>query len=479
MNNTKQNNHGKDKRDISPENIVTEYKYGFNQPEEHVFKSRKGLNEEVIKQISKFKNEPEWMLEFRLKAYKIFLSKQMPGWGADLQDIDFENIFYYIKPIEQQGKTWDELPQGIKDTYDKLGIPEAERNFLAGVSAQYESEVVYHSLLDDLSSQGVVFTDMDTGLREYPDLVKKYFGTLVPPSDNKFAALNSAVWSGGSFVYIPEGVEVKIPLQAYFRINAENMGQFERTLIIAEKGSTVHYIEGCTAPVYSTNSLHSAVVEIFCLPGSKVRYTTVQNWSTDVYNLVTKRAVADKGALMEWIDGNIGSKVTMKYPSIMLRGEQAKGIVVSAAYSGANQVQDTGCKIFHLAPNTTSEITAKSVSRYDGHTTYRGIVHVSPKAKNSKTTVKCDALLIDDQSTSDTIPVNFSGTDNVEIEHEATTSKLKDTQLNYLMARGFSEEEASSTVVNGFIDAFTRELPMEYAVELNRLIALNMEGSVG
>lgn len=465
--------------DNSKYNIVSDYKYGFSKPEEAVFKSEKGLNEEKIRQISAIKKEPKWMLEFRLKAYDIFKSKPMPKWGADLSDINFDEIFYYLKPTDKQKQTWEELPDSIKDTYDRLGIPEAERKFLAGVSAQYESEVVYHSLIDELQKQGVIFTDMDTGLREHEELVKKYFGTLIPAADNKFAALNSAVWSGGSFVYIPKGVKVSIPLQAYFRINAKNMGQFERTLIIADEGSFVHYIEGCTAPVYSTDSLHSAVVEIFCLPGSRVRYTTVQNWAPNVYNLVTKRAIAEENAVMEWIDGNIGSKKTMKYPSILLKGKGSKGIVVSAAYAGKNQHQDTGTKIFHLAPNTSSEITAKSVSQYNGLTTYRGIVSISPLAENSKVTVKCDALLLDAESKTDTIPVNITNQENVEIEHEATVSRMKDIQLQYIQSRGISEDDASSMVVNGFMDAFTRELPMEYAVELNRLIALNMEGSVG
>ncbi len=460
--------------------IISEYKYGFKKPEEYVFKTDVGLNEDVIRQISSMKNEPKWMLDFRIKAYRIFVNKPMPTWGVDLSEIDFNNIVYYLKPTDTQKKTWDELPESIKDTYDKLGIPEAERKFLAGVTAQYESEVVYHSLIKELEEKGVVFTDMDTGLREYEDLVKKYFGTLVPPTDNKFAALNSAVWSGGSFIYVPKGVRVAIPLQAYFRINAKNMGQFERTLIIADEGSFVHYIEGCTAPVYSTYSLHSAVVEIFCLPGSRVRYTTVQNWAPNVYNLVTKRAVAYENAIMEWIDGNIGSKKTMKYPSILLKGKNAKGIVVSAAYAGKNQEQDTGTKIFHLAPNTSSEITSKSVSQYNGKTTYRGIISIAPNAYNSKVSVKCDALLLDEESQTGTIPVNIvSNQENVEIAHEATVSRMKEIQLHYLRSRGLSEEEASSMIVNGFIDVFTRELPMEYAVELNRLIALNMEGSVG
>lgn len=463
----------------SAETIVEDYKYGFSKPEEHFFKAEKGLDEDKIRQISAIKKEPAWMLEYRLKAYKIFLEKKMPTWGADLSEINFDEIFYYIKPTQNQEKTWEDLPDSIKDTYDRLGIPEAERKFLAGVSAQYESEVVYHSLLEELENQGVIFTDMDTGLREHEEIVKKYFGTLIPSSDNKFAALNSAAWSGGSFVYIPKGVKVTIPLQAYFRINAKNMGQFERTLIIADEGSFVHYIEGCTAPVYSTDSLHSAVVEIFCLPGSRVRYTTVQNWAPNVYNLVTKRAVAEKNAVMEWVDGNIGSKKTMKYPSILLKGEGAKGIVISAAYSGKDQHQDTGTKVFHLAPNTSSEVTAKSVSQYNGISTYRGLITIGKNATNSKVTVKCDALLLDQESRTDTIPVNIVNTQNAEVEHEATVSRMKDIQLQYLQSRGITSDEASSMVVNGFIDAFTRELPMEYAIELNRLIALNMEGSVG
>lgn len=460
-------------------NIVSDYKYGFAKPEESIFKTEKGLNEEKIRQISTIKGEPEWMLEYRLKAYQTFLVKPMPAWGADLSEIDFEDIFYYLKPTEEPKQTWEELPDNIKDTYDKLGVPEAERKFLAGVSAQYESEVVYHSLLKELEDLGVVFTDMDTGLREHGDIVKKYFGTIIPYADNKFAALNSAVWSGGSFVYIPKGVKVKIPLQAYFRINAKNMGQFERTLIIAEEDSFVHYIEGCTAPVYSTNSLHSAVVEIICHPRSRVRYTTVQNWANNVYNLVTKRAVAYEDATMEWIDGNIGSKKTMKYPSILLKGKGAKGIVVSAAYAGKGQEQDTGTKIFHLAPNTSSEVTAKSVSQDNGKTTYRGIISIGKGATNSKVSVKCDALLLDPESQTDTIPVNICNEEDVEIEHEASVSRVKDIQLTYLRSRGITEENAGSMVVNGFMETFTRELPMEYAVELNRLIDLNMEGSVG
>ncbi len=459
--------------------IVDDYKYGFSKPEEHVFKSSKGLDEDKIRQISSIKKEPAWMLEYRFNAYRTFLNKPMPGWGADLSEIDFEDIFYYIKPTDEPKQTWEELPENIKDTYDRLGIPEAERKFLAGVSAQWESEVVYHSLIKELSDKGVIFTDMDTALREHEDIVKKYFGTIVPSADNKFAALNSAVWSGGSFVYVPKGVKVNIPLQAYFRINAKNMGQFERTLIIAEEDSFVHYIEGCTAPVYSTNSLHSAVVEIICQPRSRVRYTTVQNWANNVYNLVTKRAVAYEDAIMEWIDGNLGSKRTMKYPSIYLRGKRAKGIVVSAAYAGEGQEQDTGTKIFHMAPDTSSEVIAKSVSKGNGITTYRGMITIGKGATNASVSVKCDALLLDDASETNTIPVNIVNEEDMEIAHEASVSRMKDVQLHYLMSRGYSENDASSAVVSGFIEPFTRELPMEYAVELNRLIDLNMEGSVG
>lgn len=459
--------------------IVNDYKYGFAKPDQHVFKTSKGLDEEKIRQISKLKKEPKWMLDFRLEAFKIFKSKPMPEWGADLSEIDFDEIFYYIKPTEKSEKTWEDLPENIKDTYEKLGIPEAERKFLAGVSAQYESEVVYHSLLEELEKQGVIFTDMDSGLREYPEIVREYFGKLIPPSDNKFAALNSAIWSGGSFVYIPKGVKVPIPLQAYFRINAKNMGQFERTLIIAEDASEGSYVEGCTAPVYSSQSLHSAVVEIFCKKDSHIRYTTVQNWSNDVYNLVTKRAVTDENALMEWIDGNLGSYKTMKYPSIVLKGKNSRGVVVSVAYAGKNQHQDTGTKIFLLGEKAKAEVTAKSVSQYNGLTTYRGKIIVGPNAKNAKVNVKCDALLIDDESRTDTIPVNITNQDNCEISHEASVGRMNEVQTNYLRARGLSKDEAESMIVNGFIDVFTKELPMEYAIELNRLIDLNMEGSVG
>ncbi len=456
-------------------------KYGFHDPEEYFHKGARGLSHEVVEMISRMKKEPEWMREFRHKALDIYLSKPMPTWGNTklLSEIDFENIYYYIKPIEKQGKSWDDVPDNIKNTFEKLGIPEAERKFLAGVSAQYESEVVYHSLQEDLEKQGVIFLDMDSGLREHPEIVKKYFATLIPAMDNKFAALNSAVWSGGSFIYIPPGVEIKIPLQAYFRINAENMGQFERTLIIADKGSRVHYIEGCTAPVYSTDSLHSAVVELIALDGAYIRYTTIQNWSKNIYNLVTKRAMAHKNATVEWVDGNLGSKLTMKYPCIYLVGEHAKGEVLSIAFSGDGQHQDAGAKVIHAAPNTSSRITSKSISKDSGRSSYRGLVKVHPNARNSKVSVECDALLLDEASRSDTYPTMEIDSDDVRIEHEARVSKVAEEQLFYLTSRGLSEDEARLLIINGFIEPFTKELPMEYAVELNRLIELEMEGSVG
>ena len=456
-------------------------KYGFRDPEEYFMKGAKGLSHEVVEMISRMKKEPEWMRQFRHEALDIFLSKPMPGWGNTelLNAIDFNDIYYYIKPTEFQGKTWDEVPENIKKTFDKLGIPEAERKFLAGVSAQYESEVVYHSMKKDLQKQGIVFLDMDTGLREREDIVKKYFSTVIPPADNKFAALNSAVWSGGSFIYVPPGVDVKIPLQAYFRINAENMGQFERTLIIADKGSRVHYIEGCTAPVYSTNSLHSAVVELVALEGAYIRYTTIQNWSHNIYNLVTKRAIAHKNATVEWVDGNLGSRLTMKYPCVYLVGEGAKGEILSIAFAGGEQHQDAGAKVIHAAPNTSSRITSKSISKAGGRASYRGLVKVYPKATNSKVSVECDALLIDDNSRSDTYPTMEIDNDEVRIEHEARVSKIAEEQLFYLTSRGLTEDEARLLIINGFIEPFTKELPMEYAVELNRLIELEMEGSVG
>ncbi|HKW70286.1 MAG TPA: Fe-S cluster assembly protein SufB [Candidatus Dormibacteraeota bacterium] len=454
-------------------------KYGFFFPEDYVFKAKRGLNEEIVKEISYMKGEPEWMTKFRLRSLEIFRKKAMPTWGADLSVIDFENIFYYLKPAEKQSKSWEELPPDIKATYDRLGVPEAERKFLAGVSAQYESEVVYHSLQENLTKKGVIFLDTDSALREHPDLFKEYFGTVIPPADNKFSALNSAVWSGGSFIYVPKGVKVDIPLQAYFRINAENMGQFERTLIICDEDSFVHYIEGCTAPIYSTDSLHSAVVEIIVKKNARCRYTTIQNWSTNVYNLVTKRAMAYADATMEWVDGNLGSQITMKYPSVYLMEPGAKGDVLSVAFAGKGQHQDAGGKMIHVAPNTTSTITSKSISKAGGRTSYRGHVKIYPGANNCKSFVKCDALLLDDESRSDTYPYNDVDAENVTLGHEATVSKVSDEQLFYLMSRGIPRAEAETMIVNGFIEPFTKELPLEYAVELNRLIQLEMEGSVG
>ena len=454
-------------------------KYGFYDPEKFIFKAKKGLTEDVVREISWMKSEPEWMTKFRIRSLEIFRKKSMPNWGADLSHIDFENIFYFLRASEKQGKTWDEVPADVKRTFDRLGIPEAERKFLAGVSAQYESEVVYHSLHKELSDKGVIFLDTDSGLREHPELFKEYFGTVIPPADNKFSALNSAVWSGGSFIYVPKGVRVDIPLQAYFRINAENMGQFERTLIICDEGSFVHYIEGCTAPMYTTNSLHSAVVEIIVKKGARCRYTTIQNWSTNVYNLVTKRAVAYADATMEWVDGNLGSQVTMKYPSVYMMEPGAKGDVLSVAFAGKGQHQDAGAKMVHVAPNTTSTITSKSISKAGGRTTYRGLVKVYPQAENCKSFVKCDALLLDGESRSDTYPYNEVEAENVTLGHEATVSKVSDEQLFYLMSRGIPLAEAETMIVNGFIEPFTKELPLEYAVELNRLIQLEMEGSVG
>ncbi|MBD3234967.1 MAG: Fe-S cluster assembly protein SufB, partial [candidate division Zixibacteria bacterium] len=436
---------------------------------------------EVVEMISRMKEEPEWMRQFRHKALDTFLSKPMPKWGNTelMGQINFDDIYYYIKPTEKQGARWDDVPEYIKKTFDKLGIPDAEKKFLAGVSAQYESEVVYHSMKKELESQGVLFLDMDTGLREHPDIVKKYLATVIPPADNKFAALNSAVWSGGSFIYVPPGVNVSVPLQAYFRINAENMGQFERTLIIADKGSRVHYIEGCTAPVYSTNSLHSAVVELIALDDAYIRYTTIQNWARNIYNLVTKRSVAHKNATVEWVDGNIGSKLTMKYPCVYLVGEGAKGEILSVAFAGVDQHQDAGAKVIHAAPNTSSRITSKSISKAGGRASYRGLVKVYPQAENSKVSVECDALLIDETSRSDTYPTMEIDADTVSIEHEARVSKVAEEQVFYLTSRGLTEDEARLLIVNGFIEPFTKELPMEYAVELNRLIELEMEGSVG
>ncbi len=456
-------------------------KYGFHYPEESGGRTPMGLSHDVVEEISRFKNEGEWMRRFRHDALDIFLSKPMPTWGnqAILQSIDFGNICYYIRPTDAQKRSWDEVPDNIKNTFDRLGVPEAERKFLAGVSAQYDSEVVYHSVQKKLEEQGVIFLDMDSGLREHEEIVREHFATVIPPTDNKFASLNSAVWSGGSFIYVPPDTEVTVPLQAYFRINAKNMGQFERTLIIADRGSKVHYIEGCTAPIYSTDSLHSAVVELIALDGAHIRYTTIQNWSTNVLNLVTKRAVANKDAVVEWVDGNLGSKLTMKYPCVILKGERAHGEVLSIAYAGDGQHQDTGAKMIHVAPNTTSRIISKSISKGEGRASYRGLVKTHKGSDHCKTHVECDALLIDKSSRSDTYPTMEVDSRLVEVEHEARVSKLADEQLFYLQSRGMSLEKARLMIVNGFIEPFVKELPMEYAVELNRLIALEMEGSVG
>ena len=456
-----------------------EYKYGFHDEENPVIKIERGLNEDVIRQISAHKGEPEWMLDFRLEAYRIFLSKPMPEWGSDLSDIDFENIFYYLKPAEQNARSWDDVPETIKNTFERLGIPEAERKFLAGVGAQYESEVIYHSLKKELEDQGIVFLDTDQALLQHEDLFREYFGTIIPSADNKFSALNSAVWSGGSFIYVPPGVRIEQPLQAYFRINAENMGQFERTLIIVDEGAYVHYVEGCTAPTYSSDSLHSAVVEILVKKGGRCRYTTIQNWSNNVYNLVTKRAVAEEDATMEWVDGNLGSKVTMKYPAVILNGERAHGEILSIAFAGEGQHQDAGGKVTHVAPNTTSVITSKSISKDGGRSSYRGLLRVNKEAEGSKSKVVCDALIIDPESRTDTYPYINISADQVDIGHEATVSKLGEEQIYYLMSRGLSEAEASALIVAGFVEPITKELPLEYAVELNRLIQLQMEGSVG
>jgi len=454
-------------------------KYGFRDPEHYVFKARPGLSREVVEEISWMKQEPRWMREFRLRALEIFYKKPMPTWGGDLSEINFDEIYYYIKPTERQVKSWDDVPEYIKRTFDRLGIPEAERKFLAGVGAQYDSEVVYHNIREDLKRKGVLFLDTDTALKEHPELVRQYFGTVVPPADNKFAALNSAVWSGGSFIYVPEGVHVEIPLQAYFRINAERMGQFERTLIIAEPGSYVHYVEGCTAPIYTTESLHAAVVEIIVKPGARVRYTTIQNWAYNVYNLVTKRAVAYQDAIMEWVDGNLGSKLTMKYPSIYLMGPGARGDILSIAFAGRGQHQDAGAKVIHAAPHTSSTITSKSISKDGGRTSFRGLLKVYPGCVGVRSTVRCDALLLDDESRSDTYPYLEVEEEEVTIGHEAVVSRIGEEQLFYLMSRGLSEAEATALIVNGFIEPIVKELPMEYAVELNRLIQLQMAGCIG
>ena len=456
-----------------------EYKWGFHDEENPVIKIERGLNEDVIRQISAHKGEPKWMLDFRLDAYEIFLSKPMPNWGADLSGIDFDNIFYYLKPAESNARSWDDVPDTIKNTFERLGIPEAERKFLAGVGAQYESEVIYHSLKKELEDQGILFLDTGQALLEHEDLFREYFASIIPSADNKFSALNSAVWSGGSFIYVPPGVRIEQPLQAYFRINAENMGQFERTLIIVDEGAYVHYVEGCTAPTYSSDSLHSAVVEILVKKGGRCRYTTIQNWSNNVYNLVTKRAVAEEDATMEWVDGNLGSKVTMKYPAVVLKGERAHGEILSIAFAGEGQHQDAGGKVTHVAPNTTSVITSKSISKDGGRSSYRGLLRVNKDAEGSKSKVVCDALIIDPESRTDTYPYINIMADQVDIGHEATVSKLGEEQIYYLMSRGLSEAEASALIVAGFVEPITKELPLEYAVELNRLIQLQMEGSVG
>ncbi len=469
------------KKDLSTLNQDYAARYGFHDPVDYFHKGAKGINHEVVQMISKMKKEPQWMADRRHEALDIFLSKPTPKWGNTklLGEIDYDNIYYFMKPIENQQKSWDDVPEYIKKTFDKLGIPEAEKNFLGGVSAQYESEVVYHSMRDDLKEMGVVFLDMDSGLRERPDIVEKYFGSVIPSSDNKYSALNTAVWSGGSFIYVPPGLDVKIPLQAYFRINAENMGQFERTLIIADKGARVHYIEGCTAPVYSTDSLHSAVVEVIAMEGASIRYTTIQNWSRNIYNLVTKRASAYKNATVEWVDGNLGSRLTMKYPCIQLLGEGARGEILSVAFAGVDQHQDAGAKVIHAAPNTSSRITSKSISKDNGRASYRGLAKVHKNATNCKVSVECDALLIGGEARSDTYPTMEIDNDQVRVEHEARVSKVAEEQLFYLTSRGLSEDDARLLIVNGFMEPFTKELPLEYAVELNRLIELEMEGSVG
>jgi Fe-S cluster assembly protein SufB len=465
--------------ETAPDDAIGEInKYDFRTESKAVFKARKGLDADIVSQISEMKSEPVWMRDFRLKSLETFYSKPMPTWGGNI-DIDFQDIYYYLKPTDKQGRTWDEVPQEIKDTFDKLGIPEAERKFLAGVKAQFESEVVYGSLKEDLVKQGVIFTDTDTAVKEYPDLVREYFGTIIPPTDNKFAALNSAVWSGGSFIYVPKGVKIEFPLQAYFRINAENMGQFERTLIIVDEGASVHYVEGCTAPMYSSESLHSAVVEIICKRGSRCRYTTIQNWANNIYNLVTKRAVAYADATMEWVDGNLGSKLTMKYPAVYMLEPGARGEILSIAFASAGQHQDAGGKLVHAAPHTTGQIISKSISKNGGRSSYRGLVRVEKDAAKSKCNVVCDALILDPKSQSDTFPYIEIMDQDVSIGHEASVSRIGEEQLFYLMSRGLSEAEASTMIVNGFIEPLIKELPMEYAVEMNRLIQLQMEGSVG
>ena len=469
-----------EQRDLARINADYTERFGFHDAENYLYKAPKGLNREIVEKISEFKSEPQWMREFRLKALEHFMARPMPTWGSPmLAEVNFDDIHYFVRASERAERDWDEVPEDVKRTFDRLGIPEAERKFLAGVGAQYESEVVYHQVREDLEKQGVQFLDMDSGLREHEDVVREYFATVIPANDNKLAALNSAVWSGGSFVYVPPGVHVEMPLQAYFRINTENMGQFERTLIIADEGSYVHYVEGCTAPTYSSDSLHSAVVELIAKPGARIRYTTVQNWSQNVFNLVTKRAVAHAGATVEWVDCNLGSKLTMKYPSVYLLGPEAHGEILSIAFAGNGQHQDAGGKIVHAAPRTTSNIFAKSISKDGGRSSYRGLLEVAKGATEARSTVVCDALLLDEESRSDTYPTIRIGEDDVNVGHEASVSKVSEEQLFYLQAHGIPEEDASKMIVNGFIEPIAKELPMEYAVELNRLIELQMEGSIG
>jgi Fe-S cluster assembly protein SufB len=458
---------------------IGDYQYGFSDPDGSVFKTQQGLNEEVVRQISAIKHEPEWMLDFRLKALQHYQQRPMPAWGADISKLDLENIIYYVRPAEKESKSWDDVPDDIKNTFDKLGIPEAEQKFLAGVGAQYESEMVYHSIQEHLEKQGVIFLSIEEGLKQYPDLFREYFGTVIPIEDNKFSALNGAVWSGGSFVYVPKGVKVDLPLQAYFRLNIANIGQFERSLIIADEGAQVHYVEGCTAPSYTTDSFHSGVIEIIVKKNARVRYSTIQNWSTNVYNLVTQRAIVEEGGTMEWVDCNLGSKVTMKYPSCYLMGPGAHGEILSLAFATNGQHQDTGGKMIHFAPNTSSKITSKSISKGTGRSSYRGLLKVHKGATNSRSNVVCDALLLNPESRSDTYPYIEIDEQDVSIGHEASVSKVGEEQLFYLKSRGLSEEEATTMVVSGFIEPLVKELPMEYAVEMNRLIQLQMEGSVG
>ena len=472
-------------RELTEEEIVADVnqdyaeKYGFSDEEDYVFKAEKGLSEELVRAISKMKNEPDWMLEFRLKGYEHYLKRPLPEWGPDLHQIDFEDIYYYIKPTNDQSGSWDDVPDNIKNTFDKLGIPEAEQKFLSGVGAQYESEMIYHNIKKELEEQGVLFLGMDDALQKHPEIVKEYFNTIIPYTDNKFAALNTAVWSGGSFIYVPPGVHIEMPLQAYFRINAKNMGQFERTLIIVDEGAYVHYVEGCTAPIYTSDSFHSGVIEIYVKKGARCRYSTIQNWSTNVYNLVTQRAIAEENATMEWVDANLGSKITMKYPAVFMKGEGAHGEILSIAFASEGQHQDAGGKVVHLAPNTTSRIISKSICQKGGRSSYRGLLKVKEGAYNVKSNVVCDALLLDELSRSDTYPYIEIDEEDVTIGHEASVSKVGEEQLFYLMSRGINEETAISMIVNGFLEPLVKELPMEYAIEMNRLIQLQMEGSIG